>query len=448
MNRWQRARRDLLRQLGAGAALLPLLRAGRALSAPASKSLIIAVMPHGYEQAAWRPRPGRLAGQTLPSSSSPLEPHKEDVIFLPGLTNPSVCARCGEEAYGTLFWGAAGAPTSTLPNYPEPAGRTLDQEVAAGLPMAGRRTLAQGAQIDNKQMDPPSGYNRCFWTGPGMPVPIEADPWKTYADLFAGPQPSVDGEVMRLFRERRSMLDYVGKSLERFGKRVGTEDRRAIEAHTQAIRDVEKELVMPVGPMPGPASCGGQPGPMVDLLDDASYPKILEAQIDLALAALRCGATRVATLQLGNTSAWNVNFSAFLPGIPPKGTGFKTAFRNWHDIAHNPLLGGVNHKVVVDKWAMEVLADILAKMKTIPALGGSLLESSAVLWATTHENGGNHNAQAVPWILAGKAGGTLDTGQCAASDGKPLRGVLAEICSAMGLAGEPFGPGIGGIRKA
>jgi hypothetical protein len=55
------------------------------------------------------------------------------------------------------------------------------------------------------------------------------------------------------------------------------------------------------------------------------------------------------------------------------------------------------------------------------------------------ESGDTHGAQAVPWLLAGSAGGYFKTGQCASSAGKPLNGVLAEICNAMGVPTPWFG---------
>ena len=86
MKNWSLARRDLLKSLGAGAACLPLLRASNAFGQTgAAKHFVILQMSEGLRQGAWKPGTGALGA--LPKSCAPFEPHKADMIFIPGLTN-------------------------------------------------------------------------------------------------------------------------------------------------------------------------------------------------------------------------------------------------------------------------------------------------------------------------------------------------------------------------
>jgi hypothetical protein len=91
MTRWEVRRRELLKGLAVGMGCLPVFHSSRAWSqtAAAPKKLLIIVNSEGYRQAFWRPKDGSLMTQTLPVSSSPMEPHKADLIFLPGLTHPT-----------------------------------------------------------------------------------------------------------------------------------------------------------------------------------------------------------------------------------------------------------------------------------------------------------------------------------------------------------------------
>ena len=448
MTRWDLARRDLLKGLGLGAACLPLLAARRARAAITQRRLICVMHTAGYTQAQWRPATGPLAGQTLPPCSSPLEPHKSDLIFLPALTNPSFIKgeRWGEDAYGTIFWG--GPPTADP--VPQPTGKTVDQVVAEALGPARRPSLALGVQLDVPPAQVALGACRCFWTGAGQPVNPELDPYRVYQELFLGtgaqPQGDADPAVKRLATERKSILDYVGRSLERFKWRLGTEDRRAIDSHFDALRQLEKDIAPPVDAPPG-AGCPPPAVEMMDLIARTSYPKILSAHMGLMVAALRCGVTHVATLQLSDRSGDQVDFGSIIPGVPARGTGVKSPYRNWHDIAHNPVMGGVNHKVMVDKWVMERLAELISRCKAVPEADGTLLDTTAILWGSHMEQGDTHASQKVPWILAGKAGNYFSTGQCADSAGKPINGVLTAICNAMGIPGEPFGPALAGIKR-
>jgi hypothetical protein len=452
------ARRDLLKSLGVGAACLPLLHASRSWAAAeaAPKRFVCVIATEGYRPDAWKPRPGSLMTQTLLPSVSPLEGLKGDLIFLPEMTNPNWQggARNGHEAYGTIFWGGQGVG----PSFKEPSGKTLDQVIADGLPgpRSPRPSLAFQVQVDRKPSVGGPGARRCFWRGPGQPINPELNPQKTYADLFAGAatNPMAGDETRRLLAKRKSLLDFVGRNLTNFKVRVAREDKAVIDGHLQAIRELETRLSVPAGPSGAGGSCRPMDTPMpIDdaeiLSQDKLYPVILRAYLDMAVAAVRCGVTRVVTLQVGDCSGNSVNFGAFVEGIPARNVGgdAKTPYRNWHDLGHNPVAGGVDHKKIVDKWWMGEFASLVKKMKELPEPGGSLLDNSLVLWANHMESGDNHHTQSVPWMIAGKAGGYLATGQCASTTGKPINDAMAEICKAMDVQPAPhYGSGLPGLK--
>jgi hypothetical protein len=121
MKNWALGRRDLLKHLGLGAAMLPLLRTSRSWAAGGTppKKMILFLASEGYIIDSWRPKSsGSLMGQTLPASTSPLEPYKDYVNFLHPMTDPSFKGPIsGHQAYATIFWG--GSPNSGG-QYPEP----------------------------------------------------------------------------------------------------------------------------------------------------------------------------------------------------------------------------------------------------------------------------------------------------------------------------------------
>ena len=451
---WTFARRDLLKSLGVGAACLPLLRArpARAAAAGPQKRFFCILTSEGYRQADWKPNVGPLAGQTLPFSTAPLEPHKADVIIMPDLGNPAYGppgGAGGHGSYGSIFWG--GDPQGRV-SYKQPQGKTVDQQVAASLerPASGRLTLPMSVQLDRApKSSPEAGSSRCFWLAKGQPINPIGDPYATYKEIFGGAPVggpdnagADDPKVKQLMVQRKSLLDYVGKNLEAFKARLGGEDRMSIEAHHQSVRDLEQQLQSGGG---ASAKCGGgSPGAMIDLNDGLKYPDILKAHMSLGVQALKCGVTHVATLQLSDSSGNNINF-AFVPGIPAKGTGYKTAFRNYHDLGHNPVLGGMDHKRIVDKWMMQQFADLIAMMKAVPDEGGTLLDNSVILWGNHMQDGSNHVAGSIPWLLAGKCGGYFNVGNCL--QGKSINGVMSDICQAFG--GMPaFGATWPGLKKA
>jgi hypothetical protein len=442
MKNWDLGRRDLLKHLGLGAAMLPLLRTSKSWAqaggAP-QKKLILILASEGYIIESWKPKTGNLADQTLPESSSPLEPYKSYVNFLHPLTNPSYTgAISGHQAYATIFYGGKNGGGQ----YPEPTGPTLDQVVANALPMApgGRKTLAYQVQVDRTPTSGGRGASRCFYSGPGQAINPELNPFKTYQTLFAGMAPTMgsapDPAVMRLFARRKSVLDYVGDSLTRFKNRVASEDAKLIEGHLSSIRALESELVA-VAEGKGPKATVANPGMMTDedILGGPNankmFPDIMHAYMDMIIAGLSAGVSHVGTLQISDATGKQVSFGSFVPDIPEKGTGYKTPYRNWHDLGHNPTLGGKNHKVIADKWCMAEFAAFIKKLQGIAEPGGTMLDNSLIVWGNHMENGSNHVTQRTPWVTAGKAGGALKTGICV-GEGRSTADAINEFTRAFG----------------
>jgi len=453
---WELARRDVLKYLGVGAACLPLLSAGRAKGATAAtRKMIIIHTSEGYRQQYWKPAAAGPLGM-LPDSLTPLEKHKADLIVMPDLNNVGFGsgASGGHGSYGSTYYGLEPGKVS----YKKPNGNTFDQEIASNIPklQSGRPTLPLAVQLDRSPQSEPSkpASNHCFFLK-GQPINPILDPYQVYTEIFAGgvpaqpmngmPSAPVDqAATEKLLRRKKSILDYVGKNLDAFKVRLGKQDQMAIEQHHESVRELEMQLSSGGG---GPVATGGKCSPpkgtMIDIKDGAQYPNILDAHLALMVASLSCGITRIAQLQLSDSSGNNINF-AFVPGVPPKGTGYKTAFRNYHDLGHNPVLGGTDHKRIVDKWMMLQMAKLVDMMKAVPADDGTLFSSSVVLFGNHMQDGSNHDGNHLPWISAGNLGGYFKTGVCL-PDHQPSTGFMAEVCTAFGVK-SPYAESMASIR--
>ncbi len=443
---WKLARRDLLKGLGVGAACLPLLRATRAMGQDAApKRFIVLQMSEGLRQEHWKPTNGSLMTQALPFSAQPFEPFKSDMIFVPGLNNPG--SGNGHNSYGCVYYGLG----STGGGYKEPTGKTVDQVVAAALPKtaSGHGSIHLHIQLERAPRSTTSaGGSRCFWTGQGQPINPVGDPYLLYKQIFAGGDSNPNAnpaEVKRLMAQKKSVLDYVGGTLQDFQGRLGTEDRMAIGAHHQSVRELELQLQSAPS---ADGKCGGSPEGMINIDDGASYPMILKAHTNLMVAALKCGITHVATLQTGDSSGNNINF-AFVPGIPARSrNNYKTPFRNWHDLGHSPIQDGVDHKRIVDKWFMEQWAAMFTQMKAVPEAGGSLFDNTIVLIGNHMEEGANHNSNAIPWMLAGgRSMNYLNLGNCVSGTGNRVASVMSGIAGAFGIQNHPYPAPLNGIRR-
>jgi hypothetical protein len=446
---WQLARRELLKGLGVGAACLPLLSATKsyAQAAAGPRRLAIFQMSEGLRMAGWKPNAGSLMSGPLPPTTAAFEPFKADTMFLHGMNNPG--GGGGHGSYGCVYYGLGGTGGG---QYKEPTGKTVDQVVAGALGAGsnGRPSMHLHVQLERAPRSTTSpGGSRCFWTGQGQPINPQGDPNAVYGEIFAGSNTNVMADpaaIKRIQTQRKSILDYIGGSLTDFQSRLGKEDKDSIGAHLQSIRELEGQLT--AQPAGADGKCGGMPGP-IPIDDGASYPLILKAHMSLIVAAFKCGVTKVATLQTGDSSGNNINF-AFVDGIPAKSkNNYKSPFRNWHDLGHNPVMDGTDHKRIVDKWFMDRWAEFVTQLKAIPEGGGTVLDNTLLLIGNHVEDGGSHNSNALPWMLVGKGGSNrLNLGNMISGGGSKVANVMAGMCTALGIDQHPYGAALNGMLKA
>jgi hypothetical protein len=443
VTRWELSRRELLRRLGAGGACLPLLQATRSYAQPPAfpRRFICYLQTEGYRMPAWLPREGALEGQTLPDSTSPLERWKSQLLFLANLRNPRYpgCDTWGHGSYGQIFTaGAVDLNTGNGKEYWEPTVLSVDQVIGNAIvdsaPQVSHPTLPVEVKVGGGGYP---GAKRCFWSGPRLPVTPEPDPYRIYAQVFGGAAPGGDDPAMaRLVAERKSILDFVGRDLERFGRRLGPEDRQVIEGHLSSTRKLERQLSGQRGTI---AHWSGDPARPIDIRANANVPLLLTLHFELMVAALKSDVTRVGTMQFGDATGSAIVFD-FVPGVPRLGNGYQP-FRDWHDLGHQPVRAGLpdgDDKARVDKWTMGKLAELLDLLAGTVEGTGTMLDNTLVLWGNHMEDGENHGAQKIPWILAGRCQGYFKTGRCVANSGRAINAVLTEVCNAMGVKVDAF----------
>ena len=402
-------------------------------------------MSEGLRQPHWKPATGSLMSQTLPFSVTPFEPHKADMIFIPGLNNPG--GGGGHSSYGCVYYGLG----STGGGYKEPTGKTIDQVVAGGPAQDGQRAHARctctSSWSARRARPPRRAAAAASGPAPGQPINPVGDPYAVYREIFAGGDTNPNAnpaEIKRLMAQKKSVLDYVGGTLEDF-----QQPSRHRGPQTPSAPTTSRCASWSCSCSRRPAAdgkCGGEPGGMINLDDGASYPLILKAHLNLMVAALKCGITHVATLQTGDSSGNNINF-AFVPGIPARsrtttrapsatGTTWATA-RSWTASTTS----GSSTSGSWSSWA-----ELFAQMKAVPEAGGSLFDNTIILIGNHMEEGANHNSNAIPWMLAGgRSMNYLNLGNCVSGTGNRVASVMAGIVGAMGIPG-PYGAPLNGLK--
>jgi hypothetical protein len=350
-----------------------------------------------------------------------LEPHKAKLLVLDGIAAKS--RRFGPGGNGhdkgmghmltaeKLLVGPSGVGEfSHLPDG-SAGGISIDQAVADRTTGARFRSLEFGvaATLDTKRQL----TSRMCYRGPFQVLPPENDPSQGFRSLFGAglpAGPAGDAALLRLQRQRKSVLDKVARDLAGLQPRVSAGDRRKLDSHLTALREVETSLVTPPAGSRGAACSMSAVPARLDPLRIDNYPMIGRSQMDLLVLALACEVTQVASLQ------WSTAQS---------GTRFP-----WLGIAeyHHALSHEADDTAVarekltaIDAWYGEQFAYLLKKLDAIDEGNGSLLDHSIVMWVNEQGNGDKHSDVDVPHVLAGgrglfRTGRLVDCGHRAVND--------------------------------
>jgi hypothetical protein len=226
--------------------------------------------------------------------------------------------------------------------------------------------------------------------------------------------PPAQIDTLRL--RRQSVLDYVAKELTGFGKRLGTEDRMKIEAHTQSVRELETRLRNSATVGGSAAACQG---PMVAAAKDAQA--IAKAMFDMTAVALRCDITRVVTITLYDDGGGDGNSFPFL-GVN----------QDFHAVAHGGA-GSAASKIKIDSWIYSNVASLAKQLDETMESGGTALDNSVIATFSNMEDGASHFNGKIPITLTGSCGGYFKTGKVFRYNGVAHNKLLASICNAMDL---------------
>lgn len=485
LGKWELGRRDLLKRLGLGAAMLPVLRETLEAQTAVKGRLIVLVKGNGVRaETFWptwagaRPADGTLATATLPHVTAPLLPWKDKLQFLDGLTLRnwlrSEGNTTGDNGDAHHNWGSL--LTGELPSDRLLTdGRCRLREQPAGCRMlAGAPSLDcfVGKQARTKEPslafdslhaalnvdDLPTarktnGFACPSWFDRDQPNPPEPDPKVFFQKVFGGsrmlPGAGASTPDPRQ-KDHVRLLSFVGRDLERFSRRLGTEDRQRVQEHLTAVRRREEQLATL---MDRKLACARPPEPGTSYIvkKEAHVPAQSRLMMDMIIDAMKCGLTRAACYSLYDSNAYHAFFSWLDTSNPnfanqggPKISEFPNA--HFHAMAHgNGKEPGTTMYADANRWLMQQYAYVLERLAKEPEGTGTMLDNTLVLWVDSLSNGGGHHVTRLPWILAGNVGNRFKTGRHVAfAPGTAPNGLFLAIAEAMGVA--PPGGVIGNAK--
>ena len=98
---------------------------------------------------------------------------------------------------------------------------------------------------------------------------------------------------------------------------------------------------------------------------------------------------------------------------------------------------------------MTNLAYFLNRLKEIPEADGTLLDNSMILYGCAFGDGNDHDPMDLPILVAGKAGGTIDTGRHVRYEtGTPITNLYLSMLERVNAPTEQLGDSTGALDLA
>ena len=431
-----RSRRTFLRGLGASVALPFLESIPMAAAAVASKPprrVAFIYIPNGVQVPEWTPKRDG-ANYALSPILEPLKPYQRDFLVLTGLTHDK--ARANGDGGGDHARSCATYLTGVQPVKTGGAdirlGRSVDQVAADVIGRGNRlRSLELGCDNGNKPGPCDSGYSCAYtrnisWRSETTPMPKEINPRVVFERMFGSGYAHEDRAVQaRRRNERRSILDYVLGQAHSLQGRVGTKDRQKLDEYFTAIREVERRLEVTEtqsaflhdGDITAPAA--GLP---------ESYRDHIRLLSDMMVLAFQSDVTRVSTFMYASAGS-NRNYRFI--GVP----------EGHHELSHHAGDLKKQAKIAkINRFHIEQFAYLLGRLQSIREGDGTLLDNCMIVYGSGISDGNKHNHEDLPILLAGRGGGTIDSGRHVRYPNEtPLSNLYLSLLDRVGVSVESHG---------
>ncbi len=440
------SRRTLLRGMGVGLGL-PWLEAmipssARASTLPANPvRLGVLYMPNGVNVSKWIPQ-GTGRDYKLSPTLEPLAAYKDQMVVVSNLFNAGSKVGDGHYAKEATFLTCSTirkTPGSDLCN-----GVSMDQvaaqKVADQTPLP---SLELGVSPVAVGVDLAVGYTRIYgshiaWSTPTTPLARELNPRAVYERLYR----ASSGQEGSSAKGDMLLLDQVMGDAKRLRTQVGSADQYRLDEYLSVMRSLEERVKrasttsktswkskVTIDPKAAPTD---QPG---------SHAEHVRLMLDMIATAFQSDTTRVSTFMFGNAvSAVNFRF-------------LETVTSGHHEVSHH---GNDAEKLrqyyLITKWHVEQYGYLLGKLKSMKEGDSTVLDNSMILFGSALSDGNAHDPHKMPLVLAGGAGGRVNTGQhLVCSDDAPGANLYMSMLDAFGAPVERFADSTGplpGLLKA
>lgn len=368
----------------------------------------------------WFPS-GTGSDYTLNNSLKPLEPFRDNMTILGGLSHPNGRTMGGHDT-ADIWLTAAQLTGGNLQN-----SMSIDQVMAEHT---GDQTRYPSLVLSTDGgVGEPTRSSTLSFSRTGQPVPAENRPRPVFDRLF-GVSPDSRIAQENQLENSRSMLDRLLDHSASLRSQLGSQDRVKFDEYLESVRQIEQRVQRSQQWLEIPKPDVESDGLHLDA-DDSTPQELIQTMYDLIYLAFQTDSTRVATYQLGN-----MNGATSIAGKFPQLLGFGN---NMHRLAHQARKGDRGAEDL-GRWAQfltEQLARFLQRLHETPDGDSTLLDRTMVFYGSSNSH--THVNQNYPLLLAGGGELGLRHGQFLKFDqATPLSNLFVTLLNLQGVPSEEF----------
>jgi hypothetical protein len=286
-------------------------------------------------------------------------------------------------------------------------------------------------------------YSHCSFRSPTQAVPAEVNPRNVLYRLFSK-QEQGGGvrESSPLSALDQSLLDIVLGGARDLRRTLPASDQRKLDEYLDSVRSVERRIAAieyrqkdraleKAGVRASKRHASDSPPIEIRIPEGEKRSEYMQVMCDLNVLAFQTDTTRVSTY-IGST---------------PNGASYpELGFNDQHhsNTHHNNDPEKVRKIARITEFNIAQFAYMVKKMDGLREAGGTLLDNCIMMWGSGLEDGNKHTRENLPFVIAGKGGGSIKTGHFFA-DTKGNQGDL--LTTLLACAGIPIDRPVGIATK-
>ncbi|MCX8511781.1 MAG: DUF1552 domain-containing protein, partial [Chthoniobacteraceae bacterium] len=250
-------------------------------------------------------------------------------------------------------------------------------------------------------------YSHCSFRSATQAVPAETNPRNVLNRLFGKGDES--GRPAQVDPLDRQMLDLVLGGAKELRRRLPQDDQHKLDEYLDSVRSVERRIAAmeyrqkeaaleKAGVSASKRNASDSPPIEIKIPVGDKRSEYMQVMCDLNVLAFQTDTTRVSTY-IGSTPN----------GVSYPELGFKDEH---HSQTHHNNQADKRDKVAaITAFNIAQFAYMVKKMHSLREGDGTLLDNCIMMWGSGLEDGNKHSRENLPFIIAGRGGGSIRSGR-------------------------------------